>query len=405
INQSPVRDVIDYHYLMADEKVLVDIARADNEYWVLEIEKDFDDTLGVEFENPVGKVKSCANKCLFCFVDQMPPGMRGSLYIKDDDYRLSFLRGNFITLTNLTKKDLDRIVEQHLSPLYVSVHTTDENLRRKMMGSKNAGKVLEQLRYLTDNDIEMHTQIVLCPGLNDGGQLQKTIADLSSLWPGVRSIAVVPVGLTAFRANLHSIQGYTPEAARELVCFVGKMQNRFKLKYGYPLVFAADEFYLCGKLAIPEFKGYADFPQVENGVGISRIFLEEWALAAQAMPASIPAPRKVTLITGILAKPVVAKIVASLNNIANLSIGLVAAKNNHFGHSVTVAGLLSGRDILTAARGCDLGDVLILPRVLFKEEESLFLDGMSLADIESELDIPICVAENPHDLLKHAIGG
>ncbi len=405
VNKQPVRDVIDYHYLMADEKVLVGIVKTNKEYWELEIEKDYDDTLGIEFHRPVGKIKSCANKCLFCFVDQMPPGMRDSLYIKDDDYRLSFLRGNFITLTNLAKKDLERIIGQHLSPLYVSVHTTDESLRQRMMGSKNAGKVLEQLRCLAENDIEIHTQVVLCPGLNDGRQLQKTIRDLSSLWPQVRSTAVVPVGLTMFRDNLPTIEIFMPHRARKLVCSVQKMQEFFKSKYDYPLVFAADEFYLCGGLPIPGFKSYADFPQLENGVGLSRIFLEEWALAARAMPASLPAPRRATLLTGSLAEPIMAKVVAALNNIAGLTVETIVVKNNYFGHSVTVAGLLTGRDILSATAGCDLGDVLILPRVLLKEEEELFLDGVSLTDIKQELGIPICVADDPHDLLRHAIGG
>lgn len=399
INGAPVRDLIDFRYLEAEETLHVDITKAGGEEWVLEIEKDIDQDLGLDFgAGGFGRTIRCINKCVFCFVDQMPPGMRRTLYVKDDDYRHSFWNGNFITLTNLSKNKLKRIAMQRLSPLYISVHTTNPHLREKMLGSARAGLIMEQLRFLAEAGIEMHTQVVLCPGLNDAEQLDRTAADLSSLWPSVRSLAIVPVGLTRFRDNLYPLDVYNGEKARELIRWVHARQKAFINKLGHPFIFASDEFYLLAGMAIPVAESYDGFPQIENGVGLTRIFLDEWAEVEGSLPKEI-AKQKFVLVTGVLGEKIIKPVAERLNKIAGLQVLVKTVENNFFGKQVTATGLVTGHDILNQVLPGEAGDLLVLPSVMLKKDEPVFLDNLSLAELAESIKAKVAVVAGPSQLV------
>lgn len=277
VNGESVQDIIDLSFALAEEEIELLIEHVSGEREIISFEKDYDEELGLEFESAVfDNVRQCANKCVFCFVDQMPPGMRDSLYIKDDDYRLSFLYGNFVTLTNIGPRDLERIAKLHLSPLYVSVHTTNGTLREKMLGGKRAGKIMGQLTELVEKGIDLHTQVVLCPGFNDGRELERTIRDLYALHPSVLSLAIVPVGLTRYRDDCHPLTGFTQNGSREVIRLVRQWQEKCRQETGESFVYLADEFYLAAGEEIPDYEAYDGFPQLENGVGIVRAFLAEW---------------------------------------------------------------------------------------------------------------------------------
>ncbi|WP_066640059.1 DUF512 domain-containing protein [Desulfolucanica intricata] len=401
INGQPVRDVLDYRFLTADEELEMVILKNNQEDWILEIEKDYEEDLGLDFGDAgFGHILRCQNRCIFCFVEQMPAGMRKSLYIKDDDFRLSFLHGNFITLTNLRPQDLERIVKQRLSPLYVSVHSTNPVLREKILGHAGAGKIMEQLSFLTGNGIDVHTQIVLSPGVNDGNELKRTVRDLSTMWPHVLSIAVVPVGLTKYRDNLYKLRTFTPQEAGHVVSFIGSCQKKFLEELGYPLVFASDEFYLLSGTAIPATEIYADFPQTENGVGLVRLFLDEWEDVLPILPKKLSEPRRITAVTGILASAVLAPVIDRLNLIENLEVCLRVVVNKYFGEHVTVAGLLTASDLEQAFQGTDLGDLLILPSVMLREGETVFLDDVTVKQLAGRLKVPIAVVDGPAEMIK-----
>lgn len=399
INGAPVRDLIDFRYLEAEEILHVDITKAGGEEWVLEIEKDIDQDLGLDFgAGGFGRTIRCINKCVFCFVDQMPPGMRRTLYVKDDDYRHSFWNGNFITLTNLSKNKLKRIAMQRLSPLYISVHTTNPLLREKMLGSARAGLIMEQLRFLAEAGIEMHTQVVLCPGLNDAEQLDRTAADLSSLWPSVRSLAIVPPGLTRFRDSLYPLDVYNGEKARELIRWVHARQKAFINKLGHPFIFASDEFYLLAGMAIPVAESYDGFPQIENGVGLTRIFLDEWAEVEGSLPKEI-AKQKFVLVTGVLGEKIIKPVAERLNKIAGLQVLVKTVENNFFGKQVTATGLVTGHDILNQVLPGEAGDLLVLPSVMLKKDEPVFLDNLSLAELAESIKAKVAVVAGPSQLV------
>lgn len=405
INGQPIRDIIDYRFLVGEEKLLVTVLKGDKEKWLLDIEKDYDENLGLEFgENAFGQIKRCSNRCLFCFIEQMPPGLRDTLYIKDDDYRLSFWQGNFVTLTNLSGNEIERIVRQRLSPLYISVHATDPDLRIQIMGNPRAGKILEQMRYLADHGIVMHAQVVLCPGINDGAQLVKTVDDLSGLWPALRSVALVPVGLTKFRENLFPLKSYGPRQAKRIVKWVLEKEKDFLARFGNPLLFASDEFFLLAGLAIPSAEHYAGFPQLENGVGVVRLFLDEWARAVKALPVSVPVKKKFIVVTGVIAEGIMRRVVSALNRVAGLEVELAVVKNRFFGEKVTVAGLLTGKDLLDYFQGRFVPGEIILPSVLLKENESVFLDGMSLENLAAMLKRTVLVASGPKELVACVLG-
>ncbi|MDA8096210.1 MAG: DUF512 domain-containing protein [Clostridia bacterium] len=397
INDIPVRDILDYRFLATGEYLELHMTTGDGQY-VFEIEKEYDERLGIEFETPFPGLRKCGNRCLFCFVDQMPPGMRPSLYIKDDDYRLSFWDGNFITLTNLRDAERKRIVAQRLSPLFISVHTTNPALRRRMMGNQMAGEILEQLEFLADNAIEFHTQIVLCPGLNDGDELERTLTDLGGLLPSVLSIAVVPVGRTRYRDQLYPLRAFTPEEASGVIRRVEKWQERFTRVTGVPLVYAGDEFYIQAGIEVPPADLYAGFPQLENGVGLVRMFLDEWDQIRQTLPGACK-PLKVTVITGRIASGVLTRVTGILDQLPGLDVTLVPVENRFFGKDVTAAGLLTGTDILAALEDRNPGDLVVVPAATLKDN-TVFLDDLSLEELGQRLGVKVAAAAGPRKLLQ-----
>ncbi|MDN5326718.1 MAG: hypothetical protein PWP41_1414 [Moorella sp. (in: firmicutes)] len=396
INGEPVPDIIVYRYLCADENLRVEIKKADGETWLLDIEKDYCEDLGLEFAGPTfDGLRRCANNCLFCFVDQMPAGLRTGLYIKDDDYRYSFLHGNFITLTNLAPGDWDYIRRWHLSPLYISVHTTNPQLRRQILGNPRAGAIMDQLGRLAATGIQVHTQIVLCPGLNDGPELERTVKDLSRLFPAVQSIAVVPVGLTSKREGLFPLRRFTPVEAGEVVTRIEEWQSGFRQRFGRGLVYGADELYLLAGIPLPAAAYYDDFPQTENGIGITRLFLDEYEVAVERIPRALTRPRRVVVATGVLIAPVLTRLVQRLAaGVTNLEARVVAVPNLFFGSEVTVAGLLTGQDLLAglgeaASWARERNGVLILPDVMLKSDAPVFLDDRTPAMLGGELGVRV----------------
>lgn len=403
IGGHPVRDIIDYRFYICDEELSITLLKSNGEEWILDIEKDFDDDLGIDFGlGGIGNTRRCQNRCMFCFVDQMPPNLRKTLYVKDDDYRLSFLQGNFITLSNLGQNELERIARQRLSPLYVSVHTTNPRLREKVLNNSKAGRIMEQINYLAQAGIEMHTQVVLCPGVNDGAELERTVRDLSSLWPAVRSLAVVPVGLTAYRQGLFPLRTFNREEAREIIAKIKGWQEACRFEFEYPWVFASDEFYLIADVSVPPAKDYADFPQTENGVGLVRLFLDDWQSAAKTLPASLEKPMRVTVATGILGSKVLATVIKRLNLVNNLQVELAVIENKFFGPMVTVAGLLTGSDLKRGLQDKQLGQLLIIPSVMLRSGELVFLDDVTVEELSDYLKTPVVVAEGPEDLIRYA---
>lgn len=381
INNQPVRDLIDMQFALAEEQLSLVVERNGV---ILEIEgrKSWEEDPGLELESAVfDGIKSCANRCKFCFVAQMPPGMRESLYIKDDDYRLSVLHGNFITLTNLREAELERIEKLHLSPLYISVHTTNPELRQELMGNPKAGQILQQLKRLARSGIEFHTQIVCVPGYNDRKELDRTIQDLVALFPQVLSIAVVPVGLTAHRQGLAPLRSFNVREAAELIDQVERWQQLNLQEHGSYLVYAADEFYLLAERPIPELERYEDFPQLENGIGLVRIFLENWNRNKHKLPAGNFNDKKAVLITGQSFARVLRPLAAALTAHTGAELKVLAVPNKFFGPSVTVAGLLTGTDILAALAEVQEGDMVFLPDIIFRRGEMVTLDGLSLADL------------------------
>lgn len=404
INGKQPVDLIDYRFLCAEEDLEVEVQKEDGEVWVCEIEKEYDEDLGLGFiQDTFDGIKNCANKCIFCFVDQMPVGMRETLYVKDDDYRLSFLHGNFVTLTNLSSSDMDRIIRMRLSPLYISVHTTNPELRREMLGSQKAGDIMKQLSRLAEAGIEMHTQIVLCPGKNDGAELEKTVHNLAALWPQVRSIAVVPVGLTGFRTGLSELRKFSFQEAERLVDMVGNLQHSFIKKYRSPLLYLADEFYVLARKDFPQSECYGEFPQLENGVGLVRLFYDSFDAGENDLPDAIDESKNIALVTGESGQYVLKPITDRLNRIKNLNVELISVHNSFFGGHVSVAGLLSGTDIINALRAYPKSDLVLLPSVMCKKGEPVFLDGKTKEDIEVELRSPVKivdVGEEARDLIK-----
>ena len=384
VNNSEIHDVIDFKYFSSDERIALVARKASGRLLRSVVTKMPDDDLGLEFV-PF-RIKKCRNNCLFCFVDQMPKGCRQSLSIKDDDFRASFLHGNYITLGNLTEQDWERIFNQRLSPLYISVHATDTALRASLLRNRRAPDIMTALRRLAAGGIKMHTQIVLCPGINDGAHLVKTIEDLSGLYPAVSSIAAVPVGLTSHRKKLFPLKPYTPRQARGVLEIITRLEKKYKKQFGTRLVFASDEFYIKAKEPIPPVSFYEDFPQIENGVGMTAEFIRD--AARTRLPAKIR-PVAATVVTGVSFSRKLRGIVKRFDDVNGAVVKLVTVKNRFFGPLVTVAGLLTGRDVLHALKGRKLGSMLMIPSNALKEDEGLFLDGMSLDQVERALKVKV----------------
>jgi len=395
INGEVVNDEIDYKFSVADEHVIIILQTKKGRRKTFTVDKGADDTLGLVF--PPLNIRRCRNKCIFCFVDQMPKGCRKSLYIKDDDYRASFLHGNYITLASLSEADFHRIFHQRLSPLYISVHTTDPALRSFMIGNNRTPDIMTSLKRLAAGGIKMHTQVVLCPGVNDGPYLERTLDDLSGLFPSVASIAVVPVGITAFRKALYPIRTFTMREARAVLDTTMRFGSDFKKQFGSRFVFAADEFYIRAREAFPLPAFYEDFPQIENGVGMVATFLRE--ASRTRLPSHI-SPLHVTIATGISFRNILKNSLTRLQAIRELTIDLVAVRNSYFGQSVTVAGLLTGSDVLKALNHRRLGDVLIIPASMLKEDNNIFLDNMTLEQLEDRLEVKILAAATFSELMQ-----
>ncbi|MHB1418851.1 MAG: DUF512 domain-containing protein [Bacillota bacterium] len=412
INGEPVIDVIDYQYLCAEEYLEVEVRKPGGETWLLEIDKDFDTGLGLEFvADTFDGMKQCRNKCIFCFVDQMPERLRPSLYVKDDDYRHSFLHGNYITLTNLRESELDRIISMRLSPLYISVHTTNAELRQKMLSHRRAGALMDQIKRLTAAGITIHAQIVLCPGINDGPQLLSTIEDLAQFWPEMASVAAVPVGLTSHRKGLYPLRPYTRDEAAAVIDLITAFQKQSLEKLDTRLVFIADEFYLKAGQEVPASVEYEGFPQLENGVGLVRRFRDTYDETKPLLPGKVPAPRRVALITGVSAGPVVSEIAADLSQcVTGLEITVLPIPNHFFGPTVTVAGLLTGSDLIRGWRDHTSNDTngideVLIPDVMVREGTDIFLDDMSIEQVQEQIALPLRVIGNSaRDLVEAALG-
>jgi putative radical SAM enzyme (TIGR03279 family) len=379
VNGHQLRDIIDYSYYTSSENdLLLEIARTNGEIWELEIEREQGEPLGLIFATPAPA--RCRNNCIFCFVHQLPRGLRKPLYIKDEDYRLSFLNGNYVTLANLKAAELKRIIEQRLSPLFISVHSTNPELRRSMLGNRDIPPILEQLRTLAAARISLHTQIVLCPGVNDGPELERTIHDLASLHPAVESVAVVPLGLTAHRRRLPQLSPLDGVYARSFIQTWQPQVTALNKRLGQPFLFLADEFYLKADLPFPPLKEYGVLPQIENGVGLVPLFLRDAALVVRrARPIG---DFRVTVATGMSAFGFVAGFLRDLSAKTGLILVPVAVENRLFGASVTVSGLVPGNDLIAALEGRAIGRALLVPDVMIKEGEGVFLDDVSLAELE-----------------------
>ncbi len=406
INGQPIRDIVDLQFALAGEELELVVKKTNGEEWAIVVEKEYDELLGAEFEHPtIDRIHLCHNKCVFCFVDQIPKNMRKTLNMRDDDYRLSFLHGNFVTLTNLKAGELERIAALKMSPLNISVHTTNPELRVKMLGNNRAGEILDQIRYLADNGIEMNTQIVLCPGWNDGAELDRTIEELAEFYPAVRTLSVVPVGLTQHREGLVDLRPCTGDEAAKMTEQLLIWQDRLREKLGANFVHAADEFYVIGKRTVPPAKYYDEFAQIENGVGMIRTFLDEFARIEPEIPERLAQPRKVAVVTGVSAMDVINERVERLNQVEGLHVDVYPVVNEFYGNQVTVTGLVCGSDIVKQLRHQIHAQELILPDVMLKEDSDVFLDDYTLERVQEEIGVPVrIVPTTASGLIYGALG-
>ena len=408
VNGREVEDVFDYHYLTNEDYLTVLIRKEDGEEWELEIEKEYEEDLGIEFENGLmDDYKSCHNRCIFCFIDQMPPGMRDTLYFKDDDSRLSFLQGNYVTLTNLKEHDIQRIIRYKLGPINISVHTTNPSLRCSMLNNRFAGEALGRIGQLYEAGIPMNAQIVLCKGINDKEELKRSIRDLAKYLPVMESVSVVPVGLSKFREGLYPLKPFTKEDAGEVISLIHNWQEMCYDKWGKHFVHASDEWYLLAEQDLPGEERYDGYPQLENGVGMLRLleteFMEALTEAAERKKES-PAKKchTVSIATGVLAAPRIRGLAdAFCEQFPEYRVLIYPIQNHFFGEQITVSGLLTGQDILGQLTGRELGERLLLPCNLLRSGEEVFLDDMTLTDMKNALQVPIDIVEsNGHHLLE-----
>ncbi len=406
INGQCPRDLIDYQFLCSDEVLNLEVLDPKGKIHQVEIEKDYDEDLGLEFETALfdGLIQ-CNNKCPFCFIDQQPPGRRESLYFKDDDYRLSFLYGSYLTLTNLSTREWDRIAQMRLSPLYVSIHATEPEVRSQLLKNNRAGQILDQLRWFQSQRLEIHAQVVLCPGINDGVHLDRTLRDLATFHQGeiptVASVAVVPVGLTRFRPDLTELSPVTPEIARSIVAQVEALQQEFQQEFQSTFAWLADEWYLIAGMELPPSDYYEDYPQLGNGVGSIRRFLDEFAKEIEAWEITeIDPPRTCTWVVGNAVENAFQPLVDRLNAVPGLTVNLVALASQYWGQEMTVTGLLTGFDLLHQLPGRDLGDRILIPSVMLKHDEAKFLDDVTIGEIAEKLRVPLIPVNGISDFLE-----
>ena len=407
INGNEINDVLDYRFYINDTKLLLSMKTAEGKSKLIMIRKDEFEDIGLEFETYLmDKQRSCKNKCIFCFIDQLPKGLRKSLYFKDDDSRLSFLFGNYITLTNLTDSEAERIIKMHISPVNVSVQTMNPELRVKMMANPKAGESLKYLREFADAGIAINTQLVLCPSINDGAELERSLDELSKMYPAVQSIAAVPVGLSDHREGLYKLEPYTKETAREVIDIINRFNEKFRAEHGEIIAYAADEFYLKAELPMPDADYYNGFPQLENGVGMWALLESEFNEALDECKIT-ELDRKVTVVTGKAAYPLIKSLSEKAERkIKGLSVNVVAAENKLLGKMITVSGLLCGADIISALDGTELGDELIIPPNCLRSEGDMFLDDMTVEELSERLKIKVSQnGASGEDLLDALTGG
>lgn len=407
INGESIIDVFDYRFLTSDETVILEVIKPDGNILRVDIEKDEYEDIGLEFENPLlDEEKSCRNKCIFCFIDQLPKGMRESLYYKDDDARLSFLFGNYITMTNMGQDEIDRIIKYHMSPVNISVHTTNPELRVKMLNNRFAGDIMSKMKVLADNGITLNAQIVLCRDINDGNELDRTLKELSSLMPSLNSISVVPVGITKFRDGLPELRPFDRDEAVKVIAQVEQWQCHFLEQTGSRRVFLADEWYLMSGTPLPDYTHYEDFPQIENGVGMAASFIEQFEYAL-SQEESRPVNKTVSIATGVLAEGIITDLAERAEkHFPGLKILVYPIENNFFGKTITVSGLLTGIDIKTQLSGKYLGDILLLPSNMFRAGTDIFLDDVTMEELALSLHIDVQkVSTDGGELLSYIIRG
>lgn len=405
INGREFHDILEYRYLTAEYEVTLEILKKDGSTEIITVENDYDD-LGIEFaEGLIDEAQSCTNNCIFCFIDQLPKGMRETVYFKDDDTRLSFLQGNYVTLTNLSDEEIDRLIEMRVSPINVSVHATDPELRCKMLHNRFAGKCYDIMKKFAENGIVMNCQIVLCPKINDGENLRQTLTDLGNLFPHVNSISVVPVGLTRYRDGLYPLKPFTNETSAETIEFVEKIQNEFLEKYGTRLVYLSDEFYVNAGIPIPDSETYEGFPQIENGVGLIASMKEEFESALRLLPKK-KRNRYVSIATGEIAAGFICELAKTLEKeCEGVKIAVYPVKNNFFGGGVTVSGLVCGSDIIEQLKGKVQTRELLIPHSMLRDEDNIFLDDTTVEDVERELNVKITpVLNDGYEFIEKVLG-
>lgn len=394
INGETVEDVFDYQYLVEDEYIEVLVQKPSGEEWVLEIDKEYDEDLGIEFENGLmDDYRSCCNKCIFCFIDQMPKGMRDTLYFKDDDSRLSFLQGNYVTLTNMSDHDVERIIKYHLSPINISFQTTNPELRCRMLHNRFAGEALKKAERFYEAGIEMNGQIVLCKGFNDGEELERSIRDLSGYLPYLQSVSVVPVGLSKYREGLEPLEPFTKEDAKKVLEQIHRWQEKLYPEHGLHFIHASDEWYILAEEELPPEETYDGYLQLENGVGMLRLMMEEFedAFAALEEPGALDGRKlsgSYSAVTGLLAYPYIRRMADRImERFPEITIRIYPIRNDFFGELITVTGLLTGQDILAQLTGQELGEKLLLPENLLRSGERVLLDDITVEDIERALQV------------------
>lgn len=406
INHEKIEDVFDYDFLIKEEFIELLIRKKNGEEWELEVEKDSEEDLGLTFENGLmSDYRSCSNKCIFCFIDQMPPGMRETLYFKDDDTRLSFLQGNYVTLTNMKEKDIRRIIRYKLAPINISVQATNPELRCKMLHNRFAGQLMEKMDMLYEAGMEMNGQIVLCKGINDGAELERTISDLSRYVPVMQSLSVVPVGLTKFREGLFPLEPFERDDARAALAIIHKWQDYFLANYGMRFVHASDEFYILSEYPMPPQEAYEGYIQLENGVGMVRLLLEESREALEHLKGD-GRERSISMATGKLAAPFLREISGWVTEkFPHVKIRIYEIRNDFFGERITVSGLITGQDLIRQLTGQPLGEELLLPINMLRSGEQVFLDDITTSDVENALQVPINIVKSSGQDLIYGILG
>jgi len=412
INNQEIEDIFDYQYLIQDEYIEVLIGKPDGEEWLLEIDKEYDEDLGIEFENGLmDDYRSCHNKCIFCFIDQMPKGMRETLYFKDDDSRLSFLQGNYVTLTNMSEHDLDRIIHYHLSPINISFQTTNPELRCKMLNNRFAGDALKKVDRLFEAGIEMNGQIVLCKNVNDKEELERSIRDLTGYLPHLQSVSVVPVGLSKYRDGLYPLEPFNKEDAIEVLNIIHRWQKKLYEEWGTHFIHASDEWYLLADMPLPEEESYDGYLQLENGVGMIRLLLDEFEDAFTELKSKRNLPdatvkRTISLATGKLAFPYIKQMTERLEEVfPNLKIYVYDIRNDFFGEKITVSGLLTGQDLIAQLKEQELGECLYLPQNILRSGEDVFLDDLHVGDLEKTLQVKIDIVKSSgYDFVTSILG-